>query len=80
MLHQSHATFFSYVMVIQNHPPTPVRNSNYLVIPPTPLPLRNIKMAPNGKSKENRHIKRVNAFLHGFMQSTIAILYAMGFK
>ena len=34
--------------MIQNHPPTPVRNSKYLAIPPTyPLPLRNIKMAPN---------------------------------
>ena len=28
-------TFFSYVRVIQNHPPTPVRNSKYLAIPPT---------------------------------------------
>ena len=37
--------FFSYVRVIQNHPPTLVRNSKYLAIPPTPLPLRNIKMA-----------------------------------
>ena len=26
---------------------TPVRNSKYLAIPPNPLPLRNIKMAPN---------------------------------
>ena len=37
---------FSYVRVIQNHPPTPVRNSKYLAIPPTPLSLRNIKMVP----------------------------------
>ena len=28
-------TFFSYVRVIQTHPPTPVRNSKYLAIPPT---------------------------------------------
>ena len=27
--------FFSYVRVIQNDPPTPVRNSKYLAIPPT---------------------------------------------
>ena len=27
--------FFSYVRVIQNHTPTPVRNSKYLAIPPT---------------------------------------------
>ena len=40
-----HNLFFSYVRVIQNHPPTLVRNSKYLAIPPTPLPLRNIKMA-----------------------------------
>ena len=39
--------FFSYVRVIQNHPPTPARISKYLAIPPTPLPLRIIKMAPN---------------------------------
>ena len=32
--------------MVQNHPPTPVRNSKYLTIPPTPLPLRNIKMVP----------------------------------
>ena len=35
--------------MIQNHPPTPIRNSKYLAIPPTPLPLHNIKMAPNPK-------------------------------
>ena len=28
-------TFFSYVRVIQTHPPTPVRNSKYLAVPPT---------------------------------------------
>ena len=32
--------------MIQSRPPTPVRNSKYLAIPPTPIPLRNIKMAP----------------------------------
>ena len=32
--------------MIQNHPPTPVRNSKYLATPPTPLLLRNIKMVP----------------------------------
>ena len=37
---------FSYIRVIQSHPPTPVRISKCLAIPPTPLPLRNIKMAP----------------------------------
>ena len=31
----------------QNHPPTPVRNSKYLTIPPpNPLPLRNIEIDP----------------------------------
>ena len=48
ILHQTQATllFFSYVRMIQNHPPIPIRNSKYLAIPPTPLPLRNIKMDP----------------------------------
>ena len=35
----------SYIRIIQNHPPNPVRNSKYLLIPPTHLPLHNIKMA-----------------------------------
>ena len=34
-----------YVMMNQNDPPTPVRKNKYLAIPPTLLPLRNIKMA-----------------------------------
>ena len=34
MLYQIYATFFSYLRVIQNHQPTPVRNSKYLSIPP----------------------------------------------
>ena len=49
ILHQSHTTllFFSYVKMIQNHPPTPVRNSKYLAIPPTHLfTLTKYKMAP----------------------------------
>ena len=51
--HQSHATFFSYVSVIQNHPPTPLRNSKFLALTPThPLPLHNIRMAPYKTLKE----------------------------
>ena len=39
--------FFSYVRLIQNHPPTPVRNRKNLAIPPTPLALNNMKMVPS---------------------------------
>ena len=75
ILHQSR-NLFSYVRVIQNHPPTPVRNSKYLAIPPTPLPLRNIRMAPHWNwtdSMKWANIFKQNYFFSKFRNSQVRL-------
>ena len=53
IFHQKYQSFTLFYLCKDDSksPPTPVRNSKYLAIPPTLLPLRNIKMVPRFTAK-----------------------------